>query len=359
MLKELLYPLVNRIGFFNIFQYITFRAAYAAVTALILSFLFGPKLIAFLTKYKAKQQVRVDGPQSHLSKSGTPVMGGILIIVAVVVSVVLWQDIHSKYTWIGILGFIGFGLIGFFDDFLKIATRSSEGLKARVKIIGQVAISLAIVIYLFGSRHDHTAVLYLPFFKFPLLDLQVIYIPFAVILLVGTSNSVNLTDGLDGLATGLIILVGITFALLSYLTGRADYAEYLGIPYIEGSGELTVLCLALVGACVGFLWYNSHPAEVFMGDTGSLSLGGLIGIIALIIKKEVLLIIVGGVFVIEALSVIIQVFSFKLTGKRVLKMAPLHHHFELLGWAESKVVVRFWILGALFSIISLSTLKIQ
>ncbi|MAG13932.1 MAG: phospho-N-acetylmuramoyl-pentapeptide-transferase [Spirochaetales bacterium] len=359
MLKELLYPLVDRISFFNIFQYITFRAAYAAVTALILSFLFGPWLISFLTRLKAKQQVRADGPRSHFPKTGTPVMGGILIIVSVVVSVIMWQDIRSHYTWIGVIGLLAFGLIGFLDDFLKISTKSSDGLKARVKFCGQVIISLAIVAYLYGSQHDHTTYLYLPFFKYPILDLQVAYIPFAVILMVGTSNAVNLTDGLDGLASGLVILVGITFALLSYLTGRADYAEYLRIPYIEGSGELTVLCLALVGACVGFLWYNSHPAEVFMGDTGSLALGGLIGIIALIIKKEVHLIIVGGVFVIEALSVIIQVISFKLSGKRVLKMAPLHHHFELLGWAESKVVVRFWILGALFSILSLSTLKIQ
>ena len=359
MLKELLYPLVDRISFFNIFQYITFRAAYAAITALCISFVFGPRLIELLKKFKARQQVREDGPKSHLSKSGTPVMGGVLIILSVVIAVVLWQDFGSGYTWIVLLSLVAFGLIGFLDDFLKVSKRNSAGLRAGVKFVGQILISLSLVLYLYFTRSGESSYLFLPFIKAPVLDLQAAYIPFAVVLLVGTSNAVNLTDGLDGLATGLLILVGISFALLTYLTGRADYAAYLQIPYIEGSGELTIMCLALVGACVGFLWYNSHPAEVFMGDTGSLSLGGAIGIIALIIKKEILLIVVGGVFVLEALSVIIQVVSYKLTGRRVFKMAPLHHHFEILGWAESKVVVRFWILGGLFSIIALSTLKLQ
>jgi phospho-N-acetylmuramoyl-pentapeptide-transferase len=286
-------------------------------------------------------------------------MGGVLIILSVVVSTVLWQDISSRYTWIVLLSLIAFGLIGFFDDFLKVTRKSSKGMQAGLKFSGQILLSAGIVLYLFFAGDNTTTFLYLPFIKFPVLNLQATFIPFAVILLVGTSNAVNLTDGLDGLATGLLIFVGITFALLSYLTGRADYAEYLNVPFIEGSGELTVICLALVGACVGFLWYNSHPAEVFMGDTGSLSLGGAIGVVALIIKKELLLIIVGGVFVLEALSVIIQVLSFKVTGRRVFRMAPLHHHFEILGWAESKVVVRFWILGGMFSIIALSTLKIQ
>jgi phospho-N-acetylmuramoyl-pentapeptide-transferase len=359
VLKELLYPLVERISFFNIFQYITFRAAYSAVTALCISFIFGPRLIEMLKRINARQQVREDGPQSHLSKSGTPVMGGVLIIFSVVVSVVLWQDWRSAYTWIVLLALVAFGLIGFLDDYLKISRKNSEGLRAGVKFTGQIVISLALVLYLHVTRTDMTTYLYVPFFKAPVLDLKAVYIPFAVVLLVGTSNAVNLTDGLDGLATGLLILVALTFALLSYLTGRADYAGYLSIPYIEGSGELMVMCLALVGACVGFLWYNTHPAEVFMGDTGSLALGGAIGIIAVIIKKEILLVIVGGVFVIEALSVIIQVVSFKMSGRRVFKMAPLHHHFEIMGWAESKVVVRFWILGGLFAIIALSTLKLQ
>lgn len=359
MLKELLYPLVDRIGFFNIFQYITFRGAYAAVTALCISFIFGPRLIELLKRFKARQQVREDGPASHLAKSGTPVMGGILIILSVAVSTVLWQDFSSSYTWIVLLALIAFGLIGFLDDFLKVSRKSSKGMQAGVKFSGQIILAIGLVFYLYFAGNGSAHYLYLPFVKFPVLDMQAAYIPFAVVLLVGTSNAVNLTDGLDGLATGLLILVGITLALLSYLTGRADYAGYLNIPYIEGSGELAVICLALVGACVGFLWYNTHPAEVFMGDTGSLSLGSAIGIIALIIKKELLLIIVGGVFVLEAVSVIIQVVGFKLTGKRVFKMAPLHHHFEILGWAETKIVVRFWILGGMFSIIALSTLKIQ
>ncbi len=359
MLKELLYPLVDRIGFFNIFQYITFRAAYAALTALCISFIAGPRLIELLKGFKASHQIREDGPQSHISKSGTPVMGGLLIILSVAVSTVLWQDFSSTYTWIVLLALIAFGLIGFLDDFLKVSRKSSNGLRAGMKFSGQILLSLGLVLYFYYTGDESSTYLYLPFLKYPVLDLEAAYIPFAVMLLVGTSNAVNLTDGLDGLATGLLILVCATFALLSYLTGRADYAGYLSIPYIEGSGELAVIALALVGASVGFLWYNSHPAEVFMGDTGSLALGGAIGIIALIIKKELLLIIVGGVFVIEAVSVIIQVVGFKITGRRVFKMAPLHHHFEILGWAETKVVVRFWILGGMFSIIALSTLKIQ
>ena len=359
MLKEILLPLVEDFTFFNIFQYITFRSAYAAVTALLISFIFGPRLIRLLKRLNAKQAIRSDGPQSHLAKSGTPVMGGVLIILSVLISVLLWQDLHSNLMWIGLLALLGFGLIGFIDDFLKIFRRNSVGLRAGFKFTGQILLSLVIVMFIYFTKEEQSTYLYLPFIKYPVFDMSIAYIPFAVILLVGSANSVNLADGLDGLATGLVILVGITFALLSYLTGRADYAEYLQIPYIEGAGELAILCLAVVGASVGFLWYNSHPAEVFMGDTGSLALGGVIGIIAVLIKKEILLIVVGGVFVIETLSVIIQVISFKLRGKRVFKMAPLHHHFEMLGWAESKIVIRFWILGGMFAILSLSTLKIR
>ncbi len=359
MLKELLYPLVTRFTFFNIFQYITFRAAYAAVTALFISFLLGPKVIDLLRRLNAKQKTREDGPKTHQTKTGTPTMGGILIVASVLVSVLLWQDLHSMQTWIGLFALLGFGIIGFVDDSLKIFRWSSDGLQAGVKFSGQTILSLAIVLFIYSTRTGHTSLLYIPFVKFPILDLSVMYVPFAVVLLVGTSNAVNLADGLDGLATGLVIPVGITFGMISYLTGRADYSEYLQIPYIEGAGELSILCFAVVGAGVGFLWYNSHPAEVFMGDTGSLSLGGVVGVVAVMIKKEILLIVVGGVFVIEACSVIIQVVSYKLTGKRVFKMAPLHHHFEILGWAESKVVIRFWILGGMFSILALSTLKIQ
>ncbi len=359
MFKELLLPLVDKLSFFNIFQYITFRASYAAVTSLFLSLLFGPRLIATLKRLKAGQEIRVDGPETHLTKSGTPTMGGLLILVTVSVSVLFWQDLDNLYTWITLLTLIGFGMIGFADDYLKITKKNTEGLQAKLKMGIQIILSTIIVVLLYIYRNDQTTLLYLPFVKHAVLDLSYLYIPFGVLLLVGTSNAVNLTDGLDGLASGLVIFVGITFAVISYLTGRVDYSSYLQIPFVRNSGELTVLCFALVGATTGFLWYNSHPAEIFMGDTGSLSLGGVIGVIALITKKELLLIIIGGVFVIEALSVIIQVVSYKMRKKRVFKMAPLHHHFELKGWDESKVVIRFWIVGAMFTILSLSTLKIQ
>lgn len=350
---------MDKVSVFNIFRYITFRSAYAAVTALFLCFILGPRLIRYLQKVKIGQSIREDGPQTHLTKSGVPTMGGILINFAIVVSVLLWQDLDTAFTWLALAAVAGFGLIGFVDDYLKVFKKNPEGLKARYKFLAQIVVALGIVLIIYFTGNEKTTLLYLPFFKYPVVDLGVFYIPFAVLLLVYTSNAVNLTDGLDGLATGLLILVGIAFAVLSYLTGRADYASYLAIPYLPGSGELTVLSFAVVGASVGFLWYNAHPAEIFMGDTGSLALGGVIGVIAILIKKEILLIIIGGVFVLEGLSVIIQVVSYKLTKKRVFKMAPLHHHFELSGWDESKVVIRFWILGGLFAILSLSTLKLQ
>ena len=359
MFPEIFLPLVKYFSAFNIFQYITFRSAYAAVTALLISFVFGRPLILKLKSLKAGQEIRRDGPETHFTKSGTPTMGGLLILLSVSVSMFLWQDLHNPYTWLLLFVMLAFGLLGFTDDYLKIFRRSSEGMQGRVKFGGQTLIALVVMLFLYYTRNEHTTMLYLPFFKYPLVDLGPLYIPFGIILLVGTSNAVNLTDGLDGLATGLVILVGITLAILTYVSGRADYAEYLQIPYVQNSGELTVALLSLVGGSVGFLWYNSHPAEVFMGDTGSLALGGVIGLVALILKKEILLIVIGGVFVLEALSVIIQVAVFKMKRKRVFKMAPLHHHFELKGWDESKVVIRFWILGGLFTILSLSTLKIQ
>jgi len=359
MLLKFLYPLVRYFTFFNVFQYITFRSVYASLTALLITFLCGPWLIRKLKEMKAGEEIRQDGPKTHLAKSGTPTMGGILIILAIVVSVLLWQDLGNPYTWILLLSTIGFGLIGFVDDYLKTFKKNALGLRAGIKFTGQTALSLFIVTLLFLQRNTQTTLLYVPFLKYPLLDMSYFYVPFAVIVLVGASNAVNLTDGLDGLATGLVIMAGISFAILSYVTSRADWAGYLQIPYIKQGWEITVFCLALVGAAVGFLWFNAHPAEIMMGDTGSLSLGGVIGVIALIIKKEILLIIVGGVFVIEALSVIIQVLCYKATRTRVFKMAPLHHHFELMGWNESRVVIRFWILGGLFALLSLSTLKIQ
>jgi phospho-N-acetylmuramoyl-pentapeptide-transferase len=357
--KEFLYPLVKYFTPFNIFQYITFRAAYAAVTSLLIVFLFGPWIIGLLRRLKAGQEIRGDGPKTHLAKSGTPTMGGVMIILAIVVSVLLWQDIRNIYTWIVLFAVIGFGAVGFVDDSLKIFRKNSRGLSVGVKLAGQITVAAAVAVVLYVNKTPYTALLYIPMFKEPVADLAILWIPFAILLQVGFSNAVNLTDGLDGLATGLVIMVGIAFAVICYLSGRADYAAYLQIPHLPGTGELAILCLAYVGAAVGFLWFNTHPAEVMMGDTGSLALGGILGVLSLLVKKEILLLIIGGVFVMEAASVMIQVGYYKLTKRRVFLMAPLHHHFELKGWPEVKVVVRFWILGGLFVILSLSTLKLQ
>ncbi len=359
MIKDILYPLVDYDKAFNIFQYISFRAAYAAVTALLISFLLGPWVIRKLAQLKLGQEIRVDGPQSHLSKAGTPTMGGTLIVIAFIVSVILWQELSLNYTWIIILAALGLAALGFTDDFLKITRKNSDGLRASVKFSGQVIVSFAVMLFIYLTQNDQTTLLYIPFLKNAVVDLGILYIPFGMLMIVGMSNSMNLTDGLDGLATGLTIISLIAFTLLAYLTGHSEFARYLFIPYLPGAGELTISVTALLGASVGFLWFNSHPAEVMMGDTGSLSLGGVLAVFALLLKKEILLLIIGGVFVMETLSVIIQVLYFKRTGRRVFKMAPLHHHFELSGWAESKVVTRFWILGGMFAILGLSTLKIQ
>ncbi|MDR2602099.1 MAG: phospho-N-acetylmuramoyl-pentapeptide-transferase [Spirochaetaceae bacterium] len=358
MFYEFIYPLYKHWTVFNVFQYITLRAAYAALTTLLICYIFGPRIIEALRRLKIGQSIRNDGPQTHLRKGGTPTMGGVLIILSVAAAVLLWQDVNSKMVWVTVLSFAGFGVIGFIDDFLKIKERNSDGLPPWGKLVLQFLLASAIALFLYANMRVST-VIYLPFLKNPVLDLGIWWIPFAVLLIVGESNAVNLSDGLDGLAAGLLIFVFITLAILTYLTGRVDFSGYLGIPYIPEAGELTIFCLAAIGACVGFLWFNAHPAEVFMGDVGSLSLGGVIAVISLLIKKELLILVIGGVFVLEAASVIIQVLVFKIKKKRVFKMAPLHHHFELSGWHETKVVTRFWILGALFSIIALSTLKVQ
>jgi phospho-N-acetylmuramoyl-pentapeptide-transferase len=352
-----LFPLREYVSFFNVFQYITFRAAYAAITALLISFLLGPWVIAKLRALKTGWAAREDTPTSHKAKAGTPTMGGVLVILSIVASVLLWQDPTSVHTWLLVFAAVAFGAIGFVDDLLKMSAR--KGIGAGVKFGGQILVSTIIVVVLYLQRTDTSTYLYLPFFKHAVVDLSWVYIPFAVVLMVGYSNAVNLTDGLDGLAIGLVIMVALALTVLAYVSGRADFADYLQIPFIKGGGEIAVFCLAVVGAAVGFLWFNAHPADVWMGDTGSLSLGGVLGVVALILKKEVLVLILGGVFVLETLSVTIQVVSFKLTGRRVFKMAPLHHHFELSGWPESKVVARLWILGGLFAILGLSTLKIQ
>jgi len=359
MFLEFIYPLVKYFTPLNVFQYLSFRGAYAALTTLLICYIFGPKIIERFRKLNIGQSVREDGPVTHLSKAGTPTMGGVFVILSIVIAMLFWTDFSSGKVWLTLGTLVAFGLVGFLDDYLKVTKHNSDGLPAWAKLIFQFAIALAVTLILYYSGGNEITYLYIPFFKNPVLDLGYLWIPFAVLLIMGESNAVNFSDGLDGLLAGLLILVFITLSILTYLSGRSDFSSYLGIPYIPSAGELTVFCLAATGACIGFLWFNTHPAEVFIGDVGSLSLGGVVAVISLIIKKEVLILIIGGVFVLEIVSVIIQVISFKLRKKRVFKMAPLHHHFELSGWAETKVVIRFWILGGLFAIIALSTLKIQ
>jgi phospho-N-acetylmuramoyl-pentapeptide-transferase len=359
MFLQFIYPLVKYFTPFNVFLYLTFRSAYAALTTLLICYLFGGNIIAALRRLNIGQSIRDDGPQTHLAKTGTPTMGGVFIIFSVTAAMLLWGDLDSPPVWITLGAFLAFGAIGFVDDYLKVSRHNSAGLPAWAKLAGQFAVAIAVVLILYGMGGKETTMLYIPFFKNPVVDLGPLWIPFGVLLVVGESNAVNFSDGLDGLLAGLLILVFIALAILTYISGRIDYSAYLGIPYIPGAGELTVFCLAAAGACIGFLWFNAHPAEVFMGDVGSLSLGGVVAVISLLIKKEILILVIGGVFVLEIASVIIQVVSFKLRKKRVFKMAPLHHHFELSGWAETKVVIRFWILGGLFAIAALSTLKIQ
>ena len=359
MFLEFIYPLVKFFTPLNVFQYLSFRGAYAALTTLLLCFLFGPRIIEALKRLKIGQAVREDGPATHLAKDGTPTMGGIFIVLSIVISMLFWTDFSSGMVWLTLGALVAFSLVGFLDDYIKVKKHSSDGLRPRAKLIFQFIIALAVMLILYFTGGDGITCLYLPFFKNPMIDMGVLWVPFGVLLIMAESNAVNFSDGLDGLLTGLLILVFITLAILTYLSGRSDFSAYLGIPYIPGAGELTVFCLAVTGACIGFLWFNAYPAEVFMGDVGSLSLGGVIAVISLIVKKEALILIIGGVFVLEIASVILQVASYKLRKKRIFRMAPLHHHFELSGWAESKVVIRFWILGGLFAIIALSTLKIQ
>jgi len=360
MLYLLLYPLHEYFSFFNVFRYITFRTAWATITALLIAFLMGPWLIKKLKEFKIGQQIREDGPKTHLNKAGTPTMGGILMVGAIVISTLLWTDLRNRYIWLLLFTTISLGLLGFFDDYLKIKKGESKGLRARDKFFWQIVISLFIGLFLYLDPNDpYSSMLSIPFFKKWLIDLGFFYIPFTVLVIVGASNAVNLTDGIDGLATGLVGIAAIANAGLVYISGHAQFSRYLQVLYLPGTGELTIFCGAMLGACLGFLWYNTFPAEVFMGDVGSLSLGGALGAIAVITKHEIVLTLVGGIFVIEALSVILQVASFKLTGKRVLKMAPIHHHFELKGWPEPKVIIRFWIVGILLALLSLSTLKLR
>jgi phospho-N-acetylmuramoyl-pentapeptide-transferase len=361
MFYHIFYPLSTDYSFLNVFRYITFRSAWAGITALALSLLIAPYLIHFLQKLEIGEKIRDDGPEHHLSKAGTPTMGGLLILFAFVASTLLWANLSNIYIWVVVFVAIGFGLIGLYDDVLKF--RKGDGLRARSKLILQILLSVAVAVFLVyydPVRNGYASQLFVPFFKDFTPDLGWGYLIFIVFIIVGTSNAVNLTDGLDGLAIGPIIIATVTFTGIVYLTGHFKFAEYLNIQHIREAGELAVLTSALIGASLGFLWYNTYPAQIFMGDVGSLSLGGVLGTIACISKQELLLIPVGGIFVIEALSVIIQVGYFKYTGgKRFFKMAPLHHHFEQLGWPEPKVIVRFWIVAAILAIASLSTLKLR
>lgn len=361
MLYELLYPLREHFSGLNVFRYITFRTAYATVTALLMSFLLGPWLIARLRAFRLAQVIREDGPQTHLTKKGTPVMGGLLILFSVIVPTLLWANLRSESIWVMLLVTSGLGAIGFTDDYLRVVRQRKNGLLGRYKIAGQVLVGAAVGLILIGT-HPYGAMTTrtsMPFLKHVYFDLGFLYVPFVILVITAASNAVNLADGLDGLAIGMVIPPALAFGGLAYVTGNAVFAKYLNIPFLEGAGELLVFTGALFGACLGFLWYNSHPAEVFMGDTGSLPLGGSLGAMAILVKRELLLVIVGGLFVVETLSVVIQVLSYKWRGKRVFKMAPLHHHFELSGWPETKVVIRFWIIAILLALVTLSTVKLQ
>jgi len=411
LLYEYLYPYLKDgdLSFVRLFQYITFRSAYAALTALLLSFVIAPRLIRFLKSKKLDQPIRDDGPETHFNKSGTPTMGGILILSCIIISTLFWGRLDMPFVLMLIFATVAFGLIGFTDDYKKLIKKDSKGLSGKKKLFWQFTVSAILLFWMSQSiyneylsrlpvelqqyvlagnnlpledifryiNRENILPLYVPFFDKPVYDLgsysffftipgidyplfvPYLYIMFGVLIVAGFSNAVNLTDGLDGLAIGLLIFAGIAFGILAYLTGHYKVTEYLNIAFVRQAGELTVFMAAFVGAAMGFLWYNSHPAQVFMGDTGSLALGGVIGILALMIKKEVLLFIVGGVFVLETVSVVLQVLFYKWTKRRIFKMAPIHHHFELSGWHESKVIIRFWIIGAALALIALSTLKIQ
>jgi len=364
MLYNLLFQFHNQITVLNVIQYITFRTAAASLTALVISLLLGPWLIRKLREFQIGQIIRHEGPASHAPKAGTPTMGGLLILTASLVPTLLWADLRNIYVWIAVVATAAFGAIGFADDYLKIVRRSHHGLLPRYKLLGQVLVAVLVgvmLIYLADYRQPplYSTRLIFPFFKSLIPDLGSGYILFAVVVLVGASNAVNLTDGLDGLAIGTFAIAAAAFTALAYVTGHSILANYLLLVHFPPAAELTIFCGSLVGASLGFLWYNSYPADIFMGDVGSLALGGALGTVAILIKQELLLPIVGGVFVLEALSVIVQVASFKLTGRRVFKMAPLHHHFELIGWSEPKVITRFLIVGIIFALFSLTTLKLR
>ncbi len=360
MLYKLFYSFHEVYSPFNVFRYITFRTALAIITALLTTFMFAPYIIEKLRRYSFTQYERDDGPKSHQYKTGTPTMGGILIILSIVISSLMWGDLSNKYVLIMIAAVIGFGLIGLTDDYLKTIKKNPRGLRGWYKFGAQIILALGIGFMFYHDPNDiYIAKLSIPFFKKWLIDLGWFYIPFSILVIVGASNAVNLTDGIDGLAIGLVGIAVLANGALVYISGHAGFSQYLHVLFLPGTGELTVFCGAMFGAALGFLWYNSYPAEVFMGDVGSLGLGGALGTLAVITKQEIVLAVVGGIFVIETFSVIIQVAYFKLTGKRVFRMAPIHHHFEVKGWPEPKVIVRFWIVGIILALLSLTTLKVR
>lgn len=362
MLYHLLYPLKDIFFGFNLFRYITFRAAMAALTAFIISLILGPPMIRLLQRKKITENIRKEDSaklyELHSKKENTPTMGGVLILLALVISTLLWADIFNRYIIMVLLVTLWLGITGFFDDYIKQTRRKSKGLTAGAKLSSQVLLGLILGIVLFLNPENSTK-LDIPFFKDLALDLGIFYILFVILVITGSSNAVNLTDGLDGLAIGIVIMVSIAYSLLSYFSGNIKFSTYLLIPYIRGSGELTVFCASILGASLGFLWFNCYPASIFMGDVGSLALGGALAAVAVFIKKELLLVIVGGIFVVEALSVILQVGSFKLKKRRLFKIAPIHHHFQFLGWEEPKVIIRFWIIAAFLALLTLVTLKVR
>ena len=361
MLYNLLISLVDQFSVLNVFRYLTFRTGLSVMSSMIIVFLIGGPFIRFIGSHKITGPIREDGPIDHIVKKvGTPTMGGVLILIGILFGTFLWSDLSNSYIWVLLFVVTSFGLLGAIDDYLKIKQNNSRGIPSWLKFILQIILSLIAVFLLINNVEDeHLRNLYFPFFKNLILHLGIFFIPFAVFIIVGSSNAVNLTDGLDGLATVPVMLVALSFTLICYVVGNTVFSEYLQIPYIADVGEASIFCGSIVGSCLGFLWYNAPPAKIFMGDTGSLSLGGSLGAISIISKHEIVLGIVGGLFVLETASVIIQVLSFKLTGKRVFKMAPLHHHFEKKGWAESTVVIRFWIISIILALIGLATLKLR
>ncbi len=357
MLFHFLVPLSESMAVFNVFRYITFRAAGAATTALVLSLVLGPVLIRTLQRLSIGQNIRDEGPKSHQAKAGTPTMGGVLILVALTVPTLLWARLDNPFVWLVIATTLAFGSIGFADDYLKLHRENDKGLTAWFKFTLTCMVALSFGLLLVSLSFETT--LTFPFFKDLVLNLGLFYLALVVAILVGTSHAVNLTDGLDGLAIGATLVAAATYAIFTYIAGNSIVADYLQVAFVPGAGEVSIFCAALVGASLGFLWFNCHPAEIFMGDTGSLAIGGAIGSVAILSKQEILLFVVGGLFVIEAVSVILQVGSFKLRGVRIFRMAPIHHHFELKGWREPQIIVRFWILAVLFALLSLATLKLR